>query len=91
MQGFNYQHYTAVLTRAVQEQQGTIERLQGDLSADRQTVALRNEEIVEQRRELVAQKSAIAEQARELTKLRQEMAELSRVVSRLHDGTKSLP
>jgi hypothetical protein len=38
-QGFNYQHYTAVLTRAVQEQQATIEAQRAELAALKEAVA----------------------------------------------------
>jgi hypothetical protein len=95
VQGFNYRHYTAVLTRAVQEQQQSIEQGQ-------RAIALRDRELAEQHSELAAQASTLQEQARELRaanasissqaielqKLREQMSQLSAAVARLSDNAR---
>jgi hypothetical protein len=72
--GFDYRHYTAVLTRAIQEQQKAIED-------DHRAISLRDQEILELRSELTAQGSTLADQAAELKKLRDEVSALSRAVA----------
>jgi hypothetical protein len=79
--GFNYGTYTAVLTRAIQEQQNTIEDQRVELNTTQQAVTLRDKEIAEVRDELAVQKSTNADQTAELKKLRDEVSALSRAVA----------
>jgi hypothetical protein len=70
VKGFNYAHYTAVLTHAVQEQQKTIEDQRVELTTTQQAVALRDREIAKLQTEVS-----------ELQKLRDEVKALSRAVA----------
>ncbi len=49
---FNYRHYTAVLTRAIQEQQAAIEQLQQQLAQSQQAVSTLQQQVQEQRAQL---------------------------------------
>jgi hypothetical protein len=60
VQGFGYQPYTAVLTRAVQEQQATIEGLQASLGSERKRVQEQQLELDRQREELTAARRELA-------------------------------
>lgn len=83
VQSFDYQHYTAVLTRAIQEQQSMIQALrqQLDASAAKQTraaeaLATRETQLAEQ------QKNAQARDA-EMARLRDQVAALAHAVAAL--------
>lgn len=70
--GFNYRHYTAVLTRAIQEQQNTIQDQRVELTTTQQAIALRDKEIGKLQTEVA-----------ELQQLRDEVKALTKAVARL--------
>jgi hypothetical protein len=70
VQGFNYQHYTAVLTHAVQEQQGVIESLHGDLQASRQELTNLGSELARRDRDVDALRRELSELTREVASMR---------------------
>lgn len=67
VQGFNYRHYTAVLTGAIQEQQRLIDDSQA-------AIAFRDDEIASLHKELAAQKASLDEIRREVAALTQTLA-----------------
>jgi hypothetical protein len=81
IQGFNYQHYTALLTRAVQEQQTTIEGLRAQGRSARVTqaseLAARDRQIDDLRRELDETKQQLLAQGRQVSEMARAVAELS--------------
>jgi hypothetical protein len=83
VQSFNYQHYTAVLTRAVQEQQGELEELRQRLSSSHAELRQVAETVAQRDRALSEQQAKLASQGVELAALRAQMAELARSLSRL--------
>lgn len=87
VEGFNYEHYTALLTRAVQEQQGQIEGLRGELSTSRARQAHVTESLAASERALAAQAQKLDAQATELSALRGQLAELARTVTTLKLGS----
>lgn len=87
VEGFNYEHYTALLTRAVQEQQQQIEGLRGELSTSRARQAQVTRSLAASERALGEQAQKLDAQAAELAALRGQMAELARTVTTLKLGS----
>lgn len=83
VEGFNYEHYTALLTRAVQEQQQLIEGLRGEVSTSRARHAQVAQGLAASERALGEQRQKLEAQAGELAALRGQMAELARTLSAL--------
>jgi len=76
VQSFDYQHYTAVLTRAVQEQQTEIEALRGQLRSTHGQQTHVAEALAARDRELSEQRQKLDTQSTELAALRAQLAEL---------------
>jgi hypothetical protein len=78
---FDYQHYTAVLTRAVQEQQGLIDGLRGKLQAERtqftEGMATRDRELAEQKKRLESQGAQVASLTEQVAALTRSVAQLT--------------
>jgi hypothetical protein len=82
VRSFNYQHYTAVLTRAVQEQHAMFEDLRSEVLAEHGKRLAAEAALAQKGQELREQQAAVVSVRQELAQLAAQVAELRSLTSR---------